>query len=85
MDAISAALDGLRSAEEMLDASARRIARFPGTALAGGTVDAEAALDVVDLSAAVVGLLEARNAYSANIKVLEATMDLRKNLIDVLG
>jgi hypothetical protein len=86
MTAIDAALHGLQSANALLDQSALRIASIP--AGLGLSADAAAALpapDVVDLSAAVIGLLEAQNAHAMNIRMLDTLLDLDQHLIDVLG
>lgn len=65
MSAISEVLGALLRAQDKVDLSSRRIASFSPPE---GT--AEGGPDVVEISAAAVALLEARNAYAINTKVL---------------
>jgi hypothetical protein len=86
MTAIDAALAGLHSAEALLDHSARQIASLPSTLTGSRDMAASVpAPDVVDLSAAMVALLEARNQHALNIRVLETALDIEAHLIDVLA
>ncbi len=70
MSAISEVLGALLRAQDRVDLSSRRIASFsaPEGAAEGGP-------DVVEISAAAVALLEARNAYSINAKVLATAVE----------
>jgi hypothetical protein len=86
MSAIDAALAGLHSSEALLDHSARQIASLPSVLTASHDLaGATPAPDVVDLGAAMVGLLEAKNAHAVNVRVLDTILDVEKHLIDVLG
>ena len=75
---MSTALGGIQLAETRVERAAERIARMPLST-------SQEEDDTVDLSAAVVGLLEARNAYQANLRVAESAAQLTRNLLDVLG
>ncbi len=79
MSLIPTATEGMRKAEERVQRAAERLARLP---LAG---DASAPEDVVDLSAEVVALLEAKNAHAINAKVAETATQLDQHLLDILG
>jgi len=74
MTVISTALTGMERAEAKLERTAQRVARI---SFEEG--------DAVDLSAEAVALLEARNAYSANLKVAQAAEEMTRKLLDVLG
>ena len=78
MTVLSTALGGIQLAETRVERAAERIARMPLST-------SQEEDDTVDLSAAVVGLLEARNAYQANLRVAESAAQLTRNLLDVLG
>lgn len=73
-----AGLEGLRRAEASLEKTATRVAQF-SMALSGEPQD------YVDLSTEAVALLEARNAYKANLKSIETADDLTKATLDILG
>jgi len=77
MTVLSTALGGIQLAETRVEKAAERIARMP--------LSTSQEEDTVDLSAAVVGLLEARNAYQANLRVAESAAQLTRNVLDVLG
>ncbi|MCX6598246.1 MAG: hypothetical protein NTV70_17985 [Acidobacteria bacterium] len=69
MSAISEVLGSLLRAQDKVDLSSRRIASFtPEGAAEGGP-------DIVEISAAAVALLEARNAYSINVKVAATAIE----------
>ncbi|MCX6591598.1 MAG: hypothetical protein NTZ56_08745 [Acidobacteria bacterium] len=70
MSAIPEILGSLLRAQDKVDVSARRIASFSSP-----EGSAEGGPDVVEISAAAVALLEARNAYSINTKVLSTVLD----------
>ena len=75
--AISSALDGMSRAEAQLNNAARDIARAPLATSPGG--------DLVDLSAPVLAMLESRNSFDANTKVLKVADELNKDLLNILG
>ncbi|HYL74618.1 MAG TPA: flagellar basal body rod C-terminal domain-containing protein [Bryobacteraceae bacterium] len=68
------ALDGLLHSSAQFDQAASRIARAPvGPA------------DAVDLSAAAVALIQSKNNFEANSKVIQAIDEMQHVLIDTLG
>ena len=69
--ALSSALEGMSRAETQLNKAASDIARAP--------------VDTVDLSAAMVSLLESRNNFEANTKVFKIADDMSKTLLNVVG
>jgi len=71
------ALNGLTQSTAQFDQASRQIAR---TSLppSGGT-------DTVDLSTAAVALLQSRNNFEANTKVIKVSDEMEKALIDTLG
>ena len=71
--ALSSALQGMSQAEAQLNKAAVDIARAP----AGG--------DIVDLSAAMVALLESRNNFEANTRVFQVADEMSKTLLNVIG
>ena len=75
MSAIPEILGGLLRAQDKVDLSSKRIASF--TAPEAG---AEGGPDVVEISAAAVALLEARNAYSYQGKVAETVAEMEPPL-----
>ena len=67
-------LAGLDRASAAVDRAATRIAASstsPG--------------DTVDLSAEAVALLEARNSFSANVKVVQAYDEMSRSFLNALG
>jgi|GEM_PF-1592422 len=79
MDILPTAAEGLRKAEERVQRVAERLSRLP---LSG---DASAPEDVVDLSAEVVALIEAKNVYSVNARVAQTAAELDQHILDILG
>ena len=71
----SVPLAGMRQAEESLQKTASRLARV-GLADAG---------DTVDLSAEMVALIEARNDFAVNTKVVRTEDQMTKSLLSRLG
>jgi flagellar hook protein FlgE len=74
--AFSSALQGISRAEGQLNKAAGDIARASV---------APSAVDSVDLSTSMVALLESRNNFAANTKVLKIADEMQKSLLDVLG
>jgi flagellar basal body rod protein FlgG len=64
-------LAGLDSARSSFDQTASRLANGPA--------------DRVDLSAEILALMEARNNFETNIKVIRTEEQMTRNLLDVLG
>ena len=69
--ALSSALEGMSRAEMQLNKAAVDVARAP--------------VDTVDLSAAMVALLESRNSFEANTKVFRVAADMQKSLLNLIG
>jgi hypothetical protein len=76
MVALTHALDGLARSESQLNQAAVEMARAP-VALPGQ--------DTVDLSSAAVALLEARNSFDANTRVIKIADQLDKILLDIVA
>jgi hypothetical protein len=71
-------LAGLHRASENLDSAASRIARE--------TVPSdEPPSDVIELSPAMIAMLEARNDYVANLRSAEAMDETSRTLTDLFG
>lgn len=68
-------LAGLNQAETKLNQTASRISKV------GLTPEG----DSVDLSAEMVSLIEARNAFAANTKVIKTEDQVTQNLFNLLG
>ena len=79
MELSSIALQGLRQADTQLARAASNIASFQANTPAG------AGVDTVDLSAAVVALLSAKNSYSANVATVKAAEEIQKTTIDLIA
>lgn len=78
MDIVQSSLEGLLRAEAAVGRAATRIAKTP-LSLTGEPND------IVDLSAEAVALMEAKNAFSANIKAAEAGQELAESTLNLLG
>ncbi len=79
MDLSAIALRGLDMAQAKLE-------RVANLLVAVGEASPEAApVDTVDLSAAVVSLLSARNEFAANIKVLRTADDMQRQVLDLMA
>ncbi len=74
--AVSSALQGLSRAENQLNQAAVDIARAPV---------ASSGEDVVDLSAAMVALLQSRNNFEANVKLLKTADEMDGTLLNIIG
>jgi hypothetical protein len=75
--AIAAALEGIQKAELQLNGTATRLAR-PFAADKSGS-------DVVDLSAEMVALMQARNNSAASVKLAQTADKMQGALLDLLG
>lgn len=97
MELQSIGLAGLEKAQERLAATAKKLSSgFAGAAAlraygdSGGAEGAgvgagDIAGDTVDLSAAAVELLTARQSAEANLKIVETANELASRTIDILG
>ena len=79
MSILPTAAEGLRKAEERVQRVAERLSRF------SLSTDASAPEDVVDLSAEVVALIEAKNLHGVNAKVVQTAAELDRHILDILG
>jgi hypothetical protein len=78
MDISAIALDGLERAQQRFDTSATRLSR---ASLPQDTP----AVDSVDLSTAVVGLMTAQNDYKVNVKVAQTGDEMQRAVLDILA
>jgi len=78
MEILSAALQGLNSAEAKLDQAATRIAQ------AGNPVEGSSG-DTVDLAAEIVNLASAKIDYEVNLKALQTGDEMAKHTLDILA
>ena len=78
MMSFGTSLEGLSRAETQFNAAAQDIARFPVAASDGQ-------LDTVDLSAAAVAMLQAKNNFDANTKAIKVGDEMYRSLLDAIG
>jgi flagellar hook protein FlgE len=78
MDITSTAIEGLNRAEEKLQSVATKLARSP-------IAESGQPKDTVDLSAAAVEMMDARNKHAVNVKVIETAEEMSKHLLDILA
>lgn len=74
MSGLLPALEGLLHSSAQFDQAASRIARAP-----------IAPADSVDLSAAAVALLQSKNNFEANSKVVQVADEMENTVISALG
>ena len=79
MELSSITLQGLQQADTQLASAASNIASFQSNTPAG------AGVDTVDLSAAMVALLSAKNSYSANVATVKVAEEIQKTNIDLIA
>jgi hypothetical protein len=79
MDLCSIAFRGLDQAQTRFERAAAGVADDTRASPDG------AAIDTVDLSTAMVGLLSARNGVEANVKLLKIANDMQRQIIDLLA
>ena len=77
MDPSAIALQGLQQADVQLNTAAA------GLASAGTSAPDGANLDVVDLSAEMVALMSAQNAFQVNLATLNTADQMQTALLDV--
>jgi flagellar hook protein FlgE len=75
MSAISLAVGGLERAQTSLQEVAGRLARAASAAPE----------DSIDLSAEMVKLLHARNAFQSNLRAIETEDQMQKSAVNLLG
>ncbi len=71
------ALEGLTNSEAQFDHAAQQIAAAPVAVAAGQ--------DTVDLSTAAVAVLEAKNNFDANTKVIKIGDEMQAYLLNAIG
>jgi flagellar hook protein FlgE len=74
MVGLSTALEGLSRSEAQFNQAATSIARAPVVGQ-----------DTVDLSAAAVALLQARNNFEANTKLIKTADQMQQTLLNILA
>lgn len=81
MVGMTEALQGLSSSEQQFNAAAQKIAQFPVSPPQSGT----GPVDQVDLSAEAVALIQSRNSFEANTKVIQVADQMDQTLLNVIG
>ena len=76
---LSAPLEGMDRAEDLLNRTADRLARSVSDPSSPATGDS------VDLSAEMLNLLEARDSFAANVKVAHAADEMARATLDLFG
>jgi len=71
------ALKGLANSEAQFNQAAQQIAKAPVAAAAGQ--------DTVDLSTAAVAMLQAKNNFDANTKVIKIGDEMQQYLLNAIG
>ena len=78
MSANSVALSGLQQAQKQVELIGGQLAQLPLVAAASGE-------DAVDLSAAMVGLLDAQRVAEANLQILRTADEMNGQIIDLFA
>jgi len=73
----------MQSATNLLNKTANNIARFPASVSRDADGDNDG--DTVDLSADMVNLLQARNDFAANTKVVHVADEIQQSTINILA
>ncbi len=74
MDLMSIALGGMQQAQGSFERAAGRIAKA-----------ADPSPDALDLSSEMVALLQARNQFHSNARVIQIGDDMQKTLLNLFG
>ncbi len=90
MSGISPSLEGLQRAESQIAESARRLSRLPAAftsllANSGGSSGVADPVDIVDISAESIALMQARNAGEANLAAISSFDEIQKQLLSVFN
>jgi hypothetical protein len=92
MSGLSAPLEGLQRSEAQLAESAKRLSRLPAafTSLlsrAGGSTAGASAdpVDIVDISAESIAMMQARNVAEANIAAIQTMDQVQQHLLSFLA
>jgi hypothetical protein len=78
MNAIESGLAGITQAQTLLEQTAEHVAHTPLNA-------EDARTDSVDLSAAAVALMTARNTMQVSVKVIQTADEMTRSTFDLLG
>jgi len=81
MIGMTQALQGLARSEAQFNGAAQKIAQWPVSQPQPGTGQG----DQVDLSAEAVALIQSRNSFDANTKVIKAADDMDRSLLNAIG
>jgi flagellar hook protein FlgE len=76
---LSISLAGMQRASASVDQSAKRIASSTLSPSVSPPVD------IVDLSAEMLALMQAKNAFTANVNMARTTPDMEQSLLNMLG
>ena len=79
MVGMTEALQGLARSEAQFNGAAQRIAQFPVSQSPSGQADQ------VDLSAEAVAVIQSRNSFEANTKVIQVADAMDKTLLNAIG
>ena len=82
MNPLSIALAGVEAANACFEQAAAGVIR---AAAPPSSPDVPSGADTVDLSAAMVALLQSRTDVQANFRVLRTADEMTQNVLDVLG
>ena len=80
----SVPLQGMQQASDRVDVAAQRIASM-SPAVSPQQNSTQPAADNVDLSAEMVALMDGRNHFAANVKVVHAVDEMTKATLDLLA
>jgi flagellar hook protein FlgE len=78
MIGFTASLEGLSRSEAQFNQAAWQVARSSEATAPGGQ-------DTVDLSAAAVAMLQAKNNFDANTKAIKVGDEMQQYLLDAIG
>ena len=82
MVGMAQALQGLARSEAQFNGAAQKIAQFPAApVLQSGSNPG----DQVDLSAEAVALIQSRNSFQANTKVIQVADEMDRTLLNAVG
>jgi flagellar hook protein FlgE len=82
MVGMTQALQGLARSEAQFNGAAQKIAQFPQVPV---SQSGSAQGDQVDLSAAAVALIESRNSFNANTKMIKVADQMEQTLLNTIG
>ena len=88
MNGITSPLEGLQRAEAQIADSAKRLSRLPtafSSLLASTSEVGGEPVDIVDLSAESVALIQARNVADANIAALQAFDQVQQHFLNLFA